>query len=308
MSRVFDCFPFFNELDLLEIRLNELSPVVHRFVLAEATRTHKGDPKPLHFAENRARFAPFLDRIVHIVVDDLPLGGETEKDHFRRENYQRNALARGLGEAKGDDFILVSDLDEIPRPETIRAIVSSAGMRPAMHFIELRWYYYFLNYEREQRWINGPRMTRMRHLTTPQALRNLHFRRRPPIGRLRRIDWVRRRYGRLMDAPYHQDAGWHFSYLSDVAGIAAKLRDYAHNHPAAQMEASHIARSIAAGRSYNPRDPVPIALKPLDRSFPAYVRENKERFAPLIADEMRLQEFGRVAEDRGREMEQAERS
>jgi beta-1,4-mannosyl-glycoprotein beta-1,4-N-acetylglucosaminyltransferase len=298
MSRVFDCFSFFNELDLLEIRLNELSAVVHRFVLAEATRTHKGDPKPLHFAETRERFAPFLDRIVHIVVDDLPLGGETQTDHFRRENYQRNALARGLCEAKGDDFILVSDLDEIPRAETIRAIARSSGAMPAMHFIELSWYYYFLNYEREQRWINGPRMTRLRHLTTPQAVRNLRFSKRPPMSRLRRIDWIRRRYGRLMDAPYHRDAGWHFSYLSDTAGIAAKLRDYVHIHPEARMEASHIARSIAAGRSYDPRDPVGLALRPLDSSFPAYVRENKQRFAPLIADEARLVALGRVA-DRG---------
>jgi beta-1,4-mannosyl-glycoprotein beta-1,4-N-acetylglucosaminyltransferase len=295
MSRVFDCFMFGNELDLLEIRLNELSPVVHRFVLAEATRTHKGDPKPLHFAENRARFADFLDRIVHIVVDDCPLGGETEEDHFRRENHQRNALAGGLGEAKGDDFILLSDLDEIPRAETIRAIVDSAGIVPAVHLIELRWYYYFLNYERQRRWINGPRMTRLRDLTTPQALRNLRLPKHRTMSRLRRIRWVRERYGRLMDAPYHSDAGWHFSYLSDVEGIAAKLRDYAHNHPADQRETAHIARSIAAGRSYNPKDTVPLALKPLDGSFPAYVYENKERFHRLIADEAKLAELGQRA-------------
>jgi beta-1,4-mannosyl-glycoprotein beta-1,4-N-acetylglucosaminyltransferase len=294
MGRVFDCFLFFNELDLLEIRLNELSPVVHRFVLAESTRTQKGEPKPLHFADNRARFAPFLDRIIHVVVDDVPLGGETEKDHFRRENHQRNALARGLREAEGDDFILVSDLDEIPRAATIRAIVDSAGLVPAVHFIELRWYYYFLNYERDLPWINGPRMARMRRLTTPQALRDLRFRKRPPMGRLKRINWVRRYYGRLMDAPYHADAGWHFSYLSDVAGIAGKLRGYAHNHPADLMTASHIARSIAAGRSYNPADPAPLALKPLDGSFPGYVLENRDRFAPLILDEARLMELRRL--------------
>ena len=75
---VFDCFMFFNELDLLEIRLIELSELVDRFVLVEATRTHTGFQKPLYFADNKSRFASFLDRIIHVIVDDLP--GEGNPD------------------------------------------------------------------------------------------------------------------------------------------------------------------------------------------------------------------------------------
>jgi hypothetical protein len=73
MPRIFDCFTFLNEFDLLEIRLHELAPVVDRFVIAESPVTFTGRPKPLHFLDNRARFAAFADKIIHIVVDDQPV-------------------------------------------------------------------------------------------------------------------------------------------------------------------------------------------------------------------------------------------
>ena len=69
---IFDCFSFFNELDILEIRLNVLAPVVDKFVLVEAVRRHSGEPKELYFEKNKQRFAPFLDKIIHVVVDDEP--------------------------------------------------------------------------------------------------------------------------------------------------------------------------------------------------------------------------------------------
>lgn len=70
---IWDAFMFFNELDVLEMRLNELNSSVHKFVLVEATKTHSGNSKPLHYAENSHRFSAFYDKIVHIVVDDLPV-------------------------------------------------------------------------------------------------------------------------------------------------------------------------------------------------------------------------------------------
>ena len=69
---IFDCFSFFNELDILEIRLNVLASVVDKFVLVEAVRRHSGEPKELFFEKNKQRFSPFLDKIIHVVVDDEP--------------------------------------------------------------------------------------------------------------------------------------------------------------------------------------------------------------------------------------------
>ena len=107
---IYDCFGFFNELDLMEIRLNVLKDVVEKFVLVEAGETHSRKTKPLYFKENAARFAEFRDRIVYVGIERFPDVCVTD---WARENYQRNAIADGLKGAKDDD-VLVSDLDEIP--------------------------------------------------------------------------------------------------------------------------------------------------------------------------------------------------
>ncbi len=109
---IYDCFLFFNEIQLLRLRLAELSPVVERFVLVEATRSFTGHPKPLHFENNRHLFEEHLEKICHIVVDDLPAKYESAWD---MEAHQRNAILRGLTEANPDDIIAISDVDEIPR-------------------------------------------------------------------------------------------------------------------------------------------------------------------------------------------------
>ena len=90
--RVWDAFTFFNELDVLGLRLHTLAPVVHRFVLAEATRTHSNQPKPLFFKRHAKNFSKFLPQIEHIVVEDLPFS----TDAWELEHFQRNALVRGL--------------------------------------------------------------------------------------------------------------------------------------------------------------------------------------------------------------------
>src|SRR5208337_1996465 len=115
---IYDCFTFFNELELLGLRLHELAEVVDKFVLVEATKTHSNQPKPLHYQENRSRFGGFHDKIIHIIVDDLP----DAKDPWVLENYQRNCIARGLVNCRPDDFLLISDLDEIPGATTVAKV------------------------------------------------------------------------------------------------------------------------------------------------------------------------------------------
>src|SRR5205823_1107096 len=108
---IYDCFLFFNEVELLEIRLHDLSAVVDRFVLVESPVTFSNKPKPLYYADNRDRFKAFEDRIIHVVVDDNPPADSP----FDRENHQRNCIARGLAACHPDDVVLISDLDEIPK-------------------------------------------------------------------------------------------------------------------------------------------------------------------------------------------------
>src|SRR3954469_17192036 len=114
---IYDCFTFYNELDLLEARLHEHGRFVDRFVIVEATTTFQGQPKPLWYAENAGRFAPFAARIEHIVVDFPPRVRNRlalrRNQTWGREHYQRDQIALGLRHARRDDLILVSGVDEI---------------------------------------------------------------------------------------------------------------------------------------------------------------------------------------------------
>ena len=112
---IYDCFTFFNELDLLEIRLNTLNDYVDYFVLVEATKTFTGKDKPLYYNENKERFKQFENKIIHIIVDTYP----DSTNPWVLENHQRNSIANGFANCKDNDIILISDLDEIPRPELI---------------------------------------------------------------------------------------------------------------------------------------------------------------------------------------------
>ena len=104
---IYDCFSFFNELDLLEIRLNTLDSVVDKFVIVESTLTHTGNPKPLYYAENKKRFEKFKDKIIHIIVDEFPSFPDATNREMAwiRENCQRNAILRGIPKtAKDNDY------------------------------------------------------------------------------------------------------------------------------------------------------------------------------------------------------------
>src|ERR1700722_9865012 len=115
---IYDCFTFFNELELLELRLHELAGVVDKFVLVEATETHTNKPKPLYYQENRARFSAFHDKIIHVTHAKMLKSSDT----WIPETFQRNCIGRGLKDCRPDDFVLVSDLDEIPRADVVKRL------------------------------------------------------------------------------------------------------------------------------------------------------------------------------------------
>lgn len=110
--KIYDTCMLNGELDMLECRLRELYDAVERFVVVEAEVTHRGDPKPLHYAENRERFAPWADKIRHVAVGWLP----DDPDPWVREHAQRNLALLGLKDAADDDIVLISDVDEFPPP------------------------------------------------------------------------------------------------------------------------------------------------------------------------------------------------
>lgn len=110
---------FKNETDVLEIRLGTIADLVDRIVLAEATVDQRGRPRELVYPKHAERYAQWADKIEYVVVDDMPKGTSHEDD-VKRERWQRDALLRGMPDLQRKDLVYVSDLDEIPYPDSLR--------------------------------------------------------------------------------------------------------------------------------------------------------------------------------------------
>jgi beta-1,4-mannosyl-glycoprotein beta-1,4-N-acetylglucosaminyltransferase len=229
VPRVYDCFTFFNELDLLELRLTELSGLVDRFVIVEAPVTFMGKPKPLYYADNRERFAAFRDRIVHVVVDDLPAG----INPWAREVAQRDAIARGLSEARPNDRIIVSDLDEIPKPVALRAALDMAWLEHRLIGFWCVNYLHRLNLRCDNDHRLGPRLVCYRNLKSANHLREFPLRvsKRPwtkPIASPLAAWRVLRRYGRPLWPTIIWDGAWHFISMGSFDEWKYKYLSWSH--------------------------------------------------------------------------------
>jgi beta-1,4-mannosyl-glycoprotein beta-1,4-N-acetylglucosaminyltransferase len=278
---IYDCFTFFNELDILELRLQELDSVVDFFVLAEATRTFSYDPKPLYFAENKERFKRFLPKIIHVVIDDLPKEG----DAWDREAFQRNATARGLTGAKPDDVIMISDVDEIPFPENV-ARLTPAAMRGHIWFIECDYYTYKLNLSIPNKWVGlcAVRAIQRKYLPPLQTLRGFRARqsRRLPMPVNQAINVGKNvfRVGRPLTHVLVEHGGWHFTFVNTPEKIQYKIASYAHqerNTPEFNNLAN-IQRLISEGFSVCGRKIKPVPLEMMPRA----VRENPDHWSHLL--------------------------
>ena len=279
---IYDCFSFFNELDLLEIRLNTLDKVVDKFILAESTLTHTGNPKPLYYAENKNRFAKFNDRIIHIIVDDFPTIPDAKPQEMAwvRENWQRNAIMRGLpANAKDDDYVILSDLDEIPSPSAIiKAVQSTTVSR-----LYLTMFYYFLNYKNYTypTWQLGPQVLPLKLLLTDELISEYN----PSTFVDPRVNkGMTPTVARFLKAQrIIKNAGWHFSYCGGIPAIQAKLKSIAHteNNTTENTDYNQIKKRIFAGKPPFERDDRFFAVR-INSTFPLCIQENREKYSALI--------------------------
>ncbi|WP_336489922.1 hypothetical protein [Methylobacterium nigriterrae] len=260
--RVFDCLLYNGEIDILEIRLHELAAVVDVVVIVEATRTFSGLPKPLRLRAQWDRIRPFTRKIRYVVVDDDIASG----DAWAREQFQRNCVTRGLLDAHDDDLVLASDVDEIPRASAIEAIRREGS---GCFGLVLDLSYFALNY----RHCAGPEVDLKRAVVCPHAL-------------LRESGPDALRYAvqnGTIPARRVPDAGWHFSYLSDLEGIKRKIREFSHqeyNTPDFLSGIDPLAL-IAARRDLFGRGDYAWEISGEER-LPEYVRSNRDRFAHRI--------------------------
>ena len=252
-----DAFMFFNELELLEIRLHELSSVLDRFVLVEARETFSFQPKPLYYYENRARFRRFWDRIDHQVIERFPV----RTSPWEAERTQREWPLEIARDQPGDpdDLFIFSDMDEIPRAATITPDIA----REAPVVLEQPQYYLFLNcLNVDDPTLRKALVARRRHL--PKSLTELRNRQLPSVP----------------------NGGWHFSYLGGLSRIQTKMAAYSHQELNIKDYTSrrNFERAIRAGRLHY-SSKYRIRWVPLDTSFPQHVRDNLDQFQHLLAPE-----------------------
>lgn len=268
MPKIYDCFTYFNEDLLLSLRLEILDGVVDKFIISEGTHTFGGNPKPLNF--KWAQFERFSDKIAYLVIDDMPLG-----DSWANEFHQRNALLRGLTDAVDDDWVIISDVDEIPNPNAIRRY------RPWNLYGTLiqNLYCYFLNNLAVQRgkpkeWFRA-KITTAGHLRkffgTPQNLR-IYKRKRGVVGL---FHYLKRKL-------LHQrisDGGWHFSWLMTPEQMVGKLSIYSrYGYDTPEIKnVDNIVAAIRSGRDIMGKGQQ-FRLVEIDHTFPRYLRENLDKF------------------------------
>lgn len=287
--KIYDCFSFFNELELLEIRLNVLDPVVDHFILCEADTTHSGQPKQFVFEENKERFKPFLDKIIHVKVTDMPtqfmvppssfpdtfdghclqliwkfisetnLFNKQTELYYGRDFFQKESIRRGMAGCNDEDIIISSDLDEIPRPELLER-VRNHGSRyfdlSRYWMFEQKSYYYYLNMLQQPDWY-GSRMAQYKSVS--------HF----SYNELRKQS----------HAVIH-DGGWHFSFQGGVDRVIKKIESYSHQELNTEQVKAGIKQKIEQG--IDPYDRGKLTKVPFDNSFPKYIHDNINRYADMI--------------------------
>lgn len=281
---IYDCFSFFNELDLLEIRLNTLDKVVDKFILAESPLTHTGNPKPLYYAENKERFAKFNDRIVHVVVDDFPTMPNdmpVREKAWTRENWQRNAIVRGLPkDIKDEDILLISDLDEIPSPEYVQKATSNPI---GVTRLDLKAYCFFINLRNVSYpiWNNGTRVLTWRTFNDPKTYVNSNYTECCIAAVNQGPSATRVRF--LKPDRIFKPAGWHFSYLGGVEAIQRKMKSIAHTEFDTDERTSleNIRNRLMRGRGFV-NSAERFLPEVIDASFPPEITQSKQRYSALI--------------------------
>ncbi len=286
---IYDCFTFFNELDLLEIRLNVLKDTVDKFVLVEATRTHQGKSKALFYEENKSRFSKFHAKIIHVILDEYPSFFSKWRNPrpWDLEKNQRNGISKGLGNCLPEDIIIVSDLDEIPDPVKIKEYVSVPGVK----VFEMRNFYYYLNSvctEQSEKYWLGSVMSSYKDFRKPQDLRNVGNKLRGEKMKIlkdRNYRWRKSLLNPIFRNPISliKNAGWHFSYLGGEDKIIQKLEAFAHTEYNTDSFKNKLAikEAILSGKDIFARG-FQYENIVLDESYPAYLLQHQDKYVHLI--------------------------
>ena len=230
--KIYDCFMFFDEEMLLDLRLNIMDKYVDKFVITEATYMHSGKPKKLIFDINK--FSKFKDKIIYNVVDKQPAnleiinenesndikGSKLINNSLKRENYQREMGKISLDKAEEEDIILINDIDEIPNLNKI----NFKTINKKLIIFKQKTFYYKFNLHYENLIWHGSKACRKKDFKSPQWLRNVRHR-KYPIWRFD-IIFSNKKYNKI---EYIENGGWHFTNIKSPENLEKKFLNFLHH-------------------------------------------------------------------------------
>jgi beta-1,4-mannosyl-glycoprotein beta-1,4-N-acetylglucosaminyltransferase len=289
--KIFDVFLFFNELDLLEIRLNILYPFVDYFVINEATETFSGIPKPLYYQDNKDRFKKFEDKIIHNIIEkpteqQLVLAGKkygTNVECQQRDTHQKDSIKKILDTiCSSNDIIIWSDLDEIPNPDPIEQIADYYESGKIYNFAQ-EYYMCYLNmvektgifrsqtpdfdYEDYPKWI-GTKLFEFKFLEK-YSLTDM------------------KRQLNVEDNIRISPGGWHWTYvgsdnLSVEDRVVGKINSAAHQEYNNENVKLQISNYLKNNNDPLGRGGCTYVVSEIDDSYPKYIIDNQKKYSYII--------------------------
>ena len=294
--KIFDCFMYFDEDIVLDVRLNYLDKYVDKFIIIESKYNHKGEKRTPLF--NIDKFKKFENKIKYILTNEIPTGIENIKaddnkseiyrksifNAGKRENLQRNQISEGLSDAQEEDWVIISDLDEIPNLSEIKL----KNINDNFVFFKQDMMYYKFNLRLENYIWVGSKACKMKNLESPQWIRNIKD---------RKYSWWRvdtyfskKKYNNIL---FVENGGWHFSYLKNPKDIEKKLKSYLHHidydlNPVGEKGIQEMINNkktiynIKADQKENKFDGTNKLNKININLLPSYILENKDKLKDWI--------------------------
>ena len=291
--RFIDCFMYFDEDMILDIRLNILDKYVSNFIICEANFNHNGTNRKLKFDINK--FSKFKEKIIYIPLEEQPknlrkiLNSDNQSiknskildNALLRENFQRNFLKSKIKNFHDEDLIIISDVDEIPNLENFT-------YKAKITFFEQKMFYYKLNLlHKNFKWY-GSKITKKKHLKSPQWLRNIKSRKYP----FWRIDilFSMKKYNNIN---FIKNGGWHFTNIKSAEKIDYKMKNFLHHleYEESGLGVEEIRKIISEKKVFydhnaDKRDKKwsaeIILVKESDQHLPNYIVENKEKYTDWL--------------------------
>ncbi len=294
--KIFDSFMFYDEEMILDFRLNYLSNYVDKFIIVESSYTHSGKKRELIF--DIKKYSKFKDKISYMVLDEEPkdlfkIDGQEEFDKknskyilnaLKRENFQRNYIAKGLKDASPEDMIIISDVDEIPNLEENNL----NNLKNKIILFNQKFFYYKINLKLQSFDWYGSKACKKANLISPQWLRNIKSKKYP----LWRLDtfFSKTKY---QDIFFIQNGGWHFSNMKTPEAIEKKMSTYLHHreydiNPLGTKKISEIMKNkkaiynLRADMKTNKFDNTQDLVVTKVSELPAYIQNNLEKYKDWI--------------------------